>query len=148
MLPRGGKDPFILHYEYSGCRCTGYLISHGISRRGIDHVIPRYYRFSTRRRNVCLWEAISSKRVCMYESDPWVSGTANADDVHSIYCCNLKYRKTSNLSRTFVGNNIVDNSDVVGAAPVALLQLHLHSQLNTWVQWIERRQLREDTRNI
>ena len=28
------------------------------------------------------------------------------------------YRKTSNISRTSVGNNIVDNSDVVGASPV------------------------------
>ena len=28
------------------------------------------------------------------------------------------YRKTSNISPTFVGNNIVDNSDVVGASPV------------------------------
>ena len=27
-------------------------------------------------------------------------------------------RKTSNISRTFVGNNIVENSDVVGASPV------------------------------
>ena len=31
-------------------------------------------------------------------------------------CC--KYRKTSNISRTLVGNKIVDNSDVVGASPV------------------------------
>ena len=30
----------------------------------------------------------------------------------------------------------------------ALLQLHLHSQLSTWLQLIERRQLHEDTRNI
>ena len=30
--------------------------------------------------------------------------------------CN--YRKTSNISRTLVGNKIVDNSDVVGASPV------------------------------
>ena len=29
-----------------------------------------------------------------------------------------KYRKTSNISRTLVGNKIVDNSDVVGASPV------------------------------
>ena len=29
-----------------------------------------------------------------------------------------RYRKTSNISRTFVGNKIVDNSDVVGASPV------------------------------
>ena len=28
------------------------------------------------------------------------------------------YRKTSNTSRALVGNNIVDNSDVVGAPPV------------------------------
>ena len=27
------------------------------------------------------------------------------------------YRKTSNISRTLVGNKVVDNSDVVGAAP-------------------------------
>ena len=30
----------------------------------------------------------------------------------------LHYRKTSNISRTLVGNKIVDNSDVVGASPV------------------------------
>ena len=31
---------------------------------------------------------------------------------------NYMYRKTSNISRTLVGNKIVDNSDVVGASPV------------------------------
>ena len=30
------------------------------------------------------------------------------------------YRKTSNISRTLVGNKIVDNSDVVGASPVGV----------------------------
>ena len=30
----------------------------------------------------------------------------------------LTYRKTSNISRTLVGNKIVDNSDVIGASPV------------------------------
>ena len=30
----------------------------------------------------------------------------------------LNYRKTSNISRTLVGNKIVDNSDVVGASLV------------------------------
>ena len=30
----------------------------------------------------------------------------------------VKYRKTSNISRTLVCNKIVDNSDVVGASPV------------------------------
>ena len=31
---------------------------------------------------------------------------------------NKDYRKTSHISRTLVGNKTVDNSDVVGAAPV------------------------------
>ena len=30
----------------------------------------------------------------------------------------IKYRKTSKISRTLVGNKIVDNSDVAGASPV------------------------------
>ena len=30
----------------------------------------------------------------------------------------------------------------------ALLQLHLHSRLKIWLQWIEQRQLQEETRNI
>ena len=30
----------------------------------------------------------------------------------------LNYRKTSNISRTLVGNKNVDHSDVVGASPV------------------------------
>ena len=30
----------------------------------------------------------------------------------------LKYRQISNIRRTFVGNQVVDHSDVVGASPV------------------------------
>ena len=30
----------------------------------------------------------------------------------------LKYRKTSNIRRTLVGNTIVDQTDVIGASPV------------------------------
>ena len=30
----------------------------------------------------------------------------------------------------------------------ALLQLHIHSQLNTWLQWIGQRQLQDETRTI
>ena len=46
------------------------------------------------------------------------------------------YCQTSNISHTLVGNKLVDHSDVVGAAPVehrlsVLLQLHIHSRLNT-----------------
>ena len=31
---------------------------------------------------------------------------------------NIKYRQISNISRTLIGNKIVDHSDVVGASPV------------------------------
>ena len=61
-------------------------------------------------------------------------------------------RKVSNIRCTLVGNKIVDHSDVVGAAPKqrlsALLQLHLHSQLNTWLQLIGQRQQQGETSNI
>ena len=56
------------------------------------------------------------------------------------------YRQTSNIRRALVGNQIVDHSDVVGAS--ALLQLHLHSRLNTWLHYITKRQLHDETRNI
>ena len=62
--------------------------------------------------------------------------------------CIFQYRKTSNIRPTLVSNKIVDHSNVVGVPPAALLQLHLHSRLNTWFQWIEQRQLQDKTRNI
>ena len=41
-----------------------------------------------------------------------------------------KYRKTSNIRRTLVGNKIVDNSDVVGALPVGAAPTT--SSFSTW----------------
>ena len=59
------------------------------------------------------------------------------------------YHKTSNISHTLVGNKLVDHLDVVGADRLsALLQLHLHSRLNIWIQWIGQRQPEDQTRNI
>ena len=37
--------------------------------------------------------------------------------LESLYAGNI-YRQVSNISRTLVGNKIVDHSDVVGASPV------------------------------
>ena len=42
----------------------------------------------------------------------------NIDAIILSRCFFVLYRKTSNISRTLVGNKIVDNSDVVGASPV------------------------------
>ena len=55
-----------------------------------------------------------------------------------------------NISHTLVGNKIADHSDVVGASPVgAAPTTYLHSQLDTWLQWIGQRQSTEnETRNI
>ena len=54
------------------------------------------------------------------------------------------YRYTSNISRTLIDNRIVDHSDVVSALP----QLHLHSRLDTCLQWIGQKQLQDEMRNI
>ena len=37
---------------------------------------------------------------------------------HMISRLNYTYRQVSNISRTLIGNEIVDHSDVVGASPV------------------------------
>ena len=39
-------------------------------------------------------------------------------DLLILFIMKSYYRKTSHISRTLVGNKIVDNSDVVGASPV------------------------------
>ena len=49
----------------------------------------------------------------------WVIGSlALVADLMSSHWLNQYYRKVSNISRTLVGNKIVDHSDVVGASPV------------------------------
>ena len=65
----------------------------------------------------------------------------------SIYHKN-NYCQISNISRTLVGNKFVDHSDVVVASPVSATPTTSSFQLNTWLQWIEQRQLQDETRNI
>ena len=57
----------------------------------------------------------------------------------------INYHQTSNIRRTLAGNKHVDHSDVVGAAPI---QLHPHSRLKAWFQWIGQRQLQKKTIHI
>ena len=58
------------------------------------------------------------------------------------------YRKTSNISRTLVGNKIIDNSDVVGASPVGATPTT--SSFSTYYlgSMDGQRPLQEETRNI
>ena len=58
----------------------------------------------------------------------------------------LLYHQTSNISRTLLGNKIVDHSDVVGASPVGAAPTT--SSFSTWLQWIVQRQLQDGTRQI
>ena len=44
------------------------------------------------------------------------------------------YRKTSYISRTLVGNKIVDDSDVVGASPVGTSPTTSSSTLMNWAK--------------
>ena len=54
----------------------------------------------------------------------------------------------SNVNHTLVGNEMVDHSDVAGHCLSALLELHLHSRLNTWLQSNGLRELQDEMRNI
>ena len=87
-----------------------------------------------------LWDLWDGSMYHVYEENEYWSAI-----VSTVF---LIYRKTSKSSRTSVSNKIVDNSDVVGNRLSALLQLHLHSKLNTWLQWIGQRPLPEETINI
>ena len=60
----------------------------------------------------------------------------------------MYYRKTSNISRTLVGNKIVDNSDVVGASPVGAAPTIFILNLTPGFNGLNRRQPQDDTRNI
>ena len=60
----------------------------------------------------------------------------------------INYRQVSNISRTLVGNKLLITQMELEHRLSALLQLHLHSQLNTFLQWIDQRQLQDETRNI
>ena len=46
--------------------------------------------------------------------------TINKLSLYDLRRCtgNIKYRQIFNISRTLIGNKIVDHSDVVGASPV------------------------------
>ena len=56
------------------------------------------------------------------------------------YIVILNYRQISHISRALFSNKIVDLS--------ALLQQHLNSPRNSWLQYIAQRQLQDETRNV
>ena len=59
-----------------------------------------------------------------------------------------EYHETSNISRTWVDNKIVDHSDVVGASPVGAAPTISSFSTNTCLQWIGQRQLQDETKII
>ena len=58
------------------------------------------------------------------------------------------YRETPNISRTWVANTFFFTEVYSEYRLSALLELHLHSRLNTWLQRIGQIQLEEKTSNI
>ena len=83
--------------------------------------------------------------MCLFNAYFTTESVANLqDDIKIFFTRNLP--SNLYLSRTVVGNKIVDHSDVVEHRLSALLQLYLHSQINTWFQWIGQRQLQDVTR--
>ena len=94
-----------------------------------------------------LWHSSCCFRHVCVENRLPVCGVRVWKQVSAVDSSYQSYRKTSDVRRTLEGNKIVDHSDVVGASPVGNLH-HLHSRLNTWLQWIGQRQLKGETRNI
>ena len=70
----------------------------------------------------------------------------NINEWYQSTAATFGYCQTSETWCNLVRNKLVDHSDVVGA--LVLLQLHLHSPLNTWLHWIGQRQLQDKTRII
>ena len=61
----------------------------------------------------------------------------------------LKYRQSSNIRHTHVGNKLVDHSDVVETSPFgAAPTTSSFVDLKTWLHWIGQRQLQDETRVI
>ena len=65
-------------------------------------------------------------------------------NMESYMCC--VYHKISNISRTLVGNKIVDHSDVVGASPVGAAPTTSSFSTSIWLQGIRQRQPQDSTR--
>ena len=67
--------------------------------------------------NLCIscteWRAYASRNQASIGS-----GDALAFEPASNHNLNKCYRQVSNISRTLIGNKIVDHSDVAGASPV------------------------------
>ena len=77
----------------------------------IDHVDDRYLSWSYSQMSV------TGPHYCIGSGNGLVpSDTKPLPE--PLFAGEGNYRKTSNISRTLVGNKIVDNSDVVGASPV------------------------------
>ena len=53
------------------------------------------------------------------------------------------YWQTSNIRRTLVGNNIVDQSNLIGASPVGAAPTKSSFSTEHQLQWIGQRQLRD-----
>ena len=62
--------------------------------------------------------------------------------------CIITYHQTCDISGTLVGNKLLIAQMKSELCLLALLQLHLHSWLKTWLQWIGQRQLQVEMKNM
>ena len=93
-----------------------------ICKLHFDGVLPHYTGYVTRgitNKSLSMFKFSSSKflNILKYRSVLQVSieTVAMGNPARNNF---VTYRKTSNISRTLVGNKIVDNSDVIGASPI------------------------------
>ena len=137
-------------------QCVGNTKSQGISSHGINSLAPGRpgCQFKTAIFNLVLLIGIftSSKENALIWM-PWDLTDDKSTVVQVMAWC---HQATSHyLSQCWPSSmspHGVTRPQWVNAAflsdKLALLQLQLHSWLNTWLQWIGQRQLQDETRNI
>ena len=100
----------VLQSQYHACWCSDDFRSQGISRHGIDPLKVEYSVSCIRRvKPFTYWAVLGNIKMAQ------IVEIVPHGRQRPVY---LTYSKTFNISRTLVGNKIVDSSDVVGASPV------------------------------
>ena len=92
----------------------------------------------------CIYDGLTQSALwCWWKCLTWGPITWLLSCMDTVFSALFKdYRQTTNISHTLVGNKLVAHS---GERLAVLLQLHLHSRLNTWLQWTDQRQLQDVT---
>ena len=143
-----GSDSKIYHPRIR-CTCPWNSLSH-YTCRSDSRFAPSQWETSFLCNADFHWLSTNpeSAMICVCVVSPiGGAGRLCGDRIKLSMCVCITYHETSNIRRTFGQLNCWSLGCSVHRLSV-LLQLHLHSRLYAWLQWIGQRQLQDETRNI